>query len=449
MKYIFPSDFLWGVATSAAQIEGAACEDGKGLSIWDVFSKIPGKIANGDTPEIACDHYHRFREDIRLIKSLNLNTYRFSFSWPRIFPEGIKRVNQKGLDFYDKLIDEMLENGIVPNATLYHWDLPYALEELGGWLNRDSAFWFADYAQLIFEKFGDRVPYFSTVNEPIAVYVGYAAGAFAPGKRLDKFGKQASHNLMLAHGRALAAFRALHLKKSSIGIVVDIWKRHPARKNNADDIALARLGDEESFLFYLNPLLKGYYSDYILEKMEKDGTMPYICREDMALIHGKLDFFGLNCYNRVVVSADENAVKREIMHNGGNFMDNNNEYYPRAVYDALHILKDEFHVDVPIFITENGTHFIDEKPDANGIVRDVNRIRYISGFLREIHRAIEDGIDVRGYYLWSLLDNFEWSAGYRYKFGNCHNDFVTQKRTCKDSARWYADVAANNGFADD
>lgn len=448
MRYRFPENFLWGVATSAGQIEGAASEDGRGLSIWDVFSKIPGKIVHGDTPEVACDHYHRYRDDVKLVKSLNLNTYRFSFSWSRILPNGLGPVNQKGLDFYDRLLDELLECDIIPNATLYHWDLPYALEELGGWLNRDSADWFADYAQLIFRKFGDRIPYFSTVNEPIAVYVGYATGAFAPGKRLDKFGKQASHHLLLAHGKALAAFRAQNIEKSKIGIVVDIWKRHPARRDNAEDIALARLGDEESFRFFLNPVFNGNYTDYILEKMEREGTMPDIVQGDMTLINGKLDFFGLNCYNRVVVSADENAVKREITHNGGNFMDNNSEFYPKAVYDALKLLKSEFHVDVPIFISENGTYFVDEKPGSDGTIHDSERIRYISGFLKEIHRAIEEGIDVRGYYLWSLMDNFEWTAGYDFKYGICHNDFATQKRTWKASAKWYANVAKDNAFTD-
>ena len=353
MEYIFPKNFLWGTATAAAQIEGAAQRDGKGLSIWDVFSRIPGKVTNGDTPEVACDHYDLYKEDVKLMKELGLKSYRFSVSWPRILPEGKGQINQKGIDFYKRLIDELLKNDIVPNMTLYHWDLPYELQNLGGWLNRDVAKWFGEYAEIIFREFGDTVPLFATINEPIATYVGYACGAFAPGLKLDRFGKTANHNILLAHGEGVSAFRAANLKNSGIGIVVDIWKRHPARPDNEEDVSIARRENEESYLSYLNPIFKGRYSDYLLAKMEREGTMPEIRDGDMEKISQPLDFFGCNCYNRVVVSAEQSEILRSIERNGGNFLERGVKFYPKCVYDAVKMLKEEFGLTIPIYITEN------------------------------------------------------------------------------------------------
>lgn len=446
MEYIFPKNFLWGTATAAAQIEGAAQRDGKGLSIWDVFSRIPGKVTNGDTPEVACDHYDLYKEDVKLMKELGLKSYRFSVSWPRILPEGKGQINQKGIDFYKRLIDELLKNDIVPNMTLYHWDLPYELQNLGGWLNRDVAKWFGEYAEIIFREFGDTVPLFATINEPIATYVGYACGAFAPGLKLDRFGKTANHNILLAHGEGVSAFRAANLKNSGIGIVVDIWKRHPARPDNEEDVSIARRENEESYLSYLNPIFKGRYSDYLLAKMEREGTMPEIRDGDMEKISQPLDFFGCNCYNRVVVSAEQSEILRSIERNGGNFLERGVEFYPKCVYDAVKMLKEEFGLTIPIYITENGIHGENEEIGADGKIHDEYRIKYVEGFLKWVHKAIEEGIDIRGYYLWSLYDNFEWSAGYSYRFGIIHNNFETQKRTWKDSAYWYRDVIKNNGL---
>ena len=439
----FPDRFKWGVATSAGQIEGAALEGGRGLSIWDVFSRIPGKVRNGDLPDVSCDHYNKYKEDIALMKDLGLNAYRFSFSWSRVFPDGIGAVNEKGLDFYDRLIDELLKADLSPNATLYHWDLPQGLEDRGGWLNRDLADWFADYSEVIFKRYSDRVPMFSTLNEPIATYVGYGTGGFAPGKKLDRFGKQACHNILLAHGKAVERFKANAAKSSNIGVVVDIWHRHPARPDNVDDIALARRDNEESYKFFLNPIFNGCYTDYILELMNREKTMPYMEDNDFKLIGQKLDFFGLNCYNRVVVSKEADAVKTNMVNAGGNFLDTGSEFYPKSIYDAIKILHEEFHVKIPIYITENGTHSENEKIE-NGKIHDEQRIRYVKGFLQWLHKAIEEGADVRGYYLWTLIDNFEWTAGYDYKFGIVANDRVTQKRTLKDSAYWYSDVVKNN-----
>lgn len=446
-KLNFPRDFLWGVATSAGQVEGAAFEDGRGASVWDTYARIPGKIRNGDLPEVACDSYHKYKEDVALMRELGIKSYRFSFSWSRILPDGIGEINQKGLDYYDKLIDELLKANIVPNATLYHWDLPQGAEDRGGWLNRDCADWFADYAELMFRKFSDRVPLFSTVNEPIATYVGYGLGGFAPGKKLPKFGWQACHNLLLGHGKAVERFRSLANKQSKVGIVVDIWHRHPARADNPEDVALAEQGNEESYRFFLNPIFKGKYTEYITERLTKQKIMPYTEENDFALISQKLDFFGLNCYNRVVVSSDPSAEQKAMRNAGGNFLDTGAEFYPKAVYDAVKILYNDYKIDIPIYITENGVHSETEKL-TDGTVHDEQRIRYVQGFLTWLHKAIQEGADVRGYYLWSLMDNFEWSAGYDYKFGIVHNDFTTQKRTPKDSAYWYKEVIENNGVTE-
>ncbi len=441
----FPKDFLWGVATSAGQIEGAAFEDGRGASIWDTFARIPGKIRNGDLPEVACDHYHRYKEDVALMKSLGIRSYRFSFSWSRVIPDGVGVINEKGLDFYDRLIDELLKAGIVPNATLYHWDLPQGAEDRGGWLNRDCAEWFADYAELMFRKFSDRIPLFATVNEPIATYVGYGNGGFAPGKKLPKFGWQACHNLLLGHGKAVQRFRGVADKNSKVGIVVDIWHRHPARPDCDEDVALAEQGNEESYRFFLNPVFNGKYTDNIVKRLTEQNIMPYTEDRDFALISQKLDFFGLNCYNRVVVSSDAEAAQKVIRNDGGNFLDTGAEFYPKSIYDAIKILYDDYKIDIPIYITENGTYSETERL-IDGELHDAQRIRYVQGFLQWLYKAIQEGADVRGYYLWSLLDNYEWTAGYDYKFGIVHNDFTTQKRTPKDSAQWYANVIKSNGI---
>lgn len=441
----FPKDFLWGVATSAGQIEGAAFEDGRGASIWDTFARIPGKIRNGDLPEVACDHYHRYKEDVALMKSLGIRSYRFSFSWSRVIPDGVGVINEKGLDFYDRLIDELLKAGIVPNATLYHWDLPQGAEDRGGWLNRDCAEWFADYAELMFRKFSDRIPLFATVNEPIATYVGYGNGGFAPGKKLPKFGWQACHNLLLGHGKAVQRFRGVADKNSKVGIVVDIWHRHPARPDCDEDVALAEQGNEESYRFFLNPVFNGKYTDNIVKRLTEQNIMPYTEDRDFALISQKLDFFGLNCYNRVVVSSDAEAVQKVIRNDGGNFLDTGAEFYPKSIYDAIKILYDDYKIDIPIYITENGTYSETERL-IDGELHDAQRIRYVQEFLQWLYKAIQEGADVRGYYLWSLLDNYEWTAGYDYKFGIVHNDFTTQKRTPKDSAQWYANVIKSNGI---
>ncbi|MBQ2306149.1 MAG: family 1 glycosylhydrolase, partial [Clostridia bacterium] len=378
-RHDFPEGFKWGIATSAAQIEGAAFEDGKGAEIWDVFARTPGKVYGGQTPDIACDYYHKYPEQLAMMRGLGVNSHRFSFSWARVMPDGAGRVNQKGVDFYKRAIDEMLKLGLTPNATLYHWDLPQELEYRGGFLNRDIVNWFTEYAGFMFETFGDVVPFWSTFNEPIATYVGYGLGAFAPGRKSEKFGRQANHNLLLAHGSAVRRFRELFgekrpeldLGRPNIGIVVDVWHHHPARPEDPRDCALAELENEKAYRSYLNPLFKGGYTGALLKYMAESDCLPDIRPGDFELIRQPLDFFGLNCYNRVVDSVEPGKVRETVEFGGGNYMDNGAEFYPRAIYDALHNVTENFGVDVPIFITENGTYNCEEQivTDADGQAR--------------------------------------------------------------------------------
>lgn len=447
-RITFPRDFQFGVATSAFQIEGAWDLDGKGPSIWDTFSHTPGKVWR-DEPggEVAVDHYHRFREDVAIMKDLGLDTYRFSLSWPRLLPEGTGRVNQAGLDFYKRLLDELDDAGIASNVTLYHWDLPQALEDRGGWGNRDVAGWFGEYAALAFDELGDRVTRWATLNEPIAIWVGYGMGIFAPGHADPRLGKQAMHHALLAHGAGVSAFRAsAAAERSEIGLVLDIWQRHPAT-DSAADLALAQRDEDDSFRFFLDPLLRGAYGDRIVSRLTAEGVMPEIRDGDLESISQPLDFLGLNVYSRVVVSAENYNPQWWVAgdgHPGGNFLDNGMEFYPKSVYDAIMMARDEYGFDGPIWITENGV--ADGPSSVDGPLHDEERIRYVAGFLEWIARAIDDGADVRGYYLWSLMDNFEWAAGFSQKFGIVHVDLETLERTPKASAAWYRDVIARRGL---
>lgn len=436
-KMNFPKDFIFGVATSAGQVEGAAFEDGRGMSIWDAFACLPGTIADSSKPEVACNMYHTWKDDIQTMKNIGVDSYRFSFSWSRILPDGkIGSLNQKGLDYYKRMADELHRNDIMPNATLYHWDLPYELEREGGWLNRDVVEWFGEYASLLFREFGDAIPMWSTINEPIATYVGYAGGGFAPGRRSERFGRQANHHILLSHGEAMGRFREENLKRAKAGIVVDIWQHHPLRPEHEGDIKLAELENEKTYRSYLNPIFKGCYTDALLQYMEEQNCMPDIQEGDMKKISEKLDFFGLNCYNRVLDCCDPTIQKREL-NPGGNYQDNGAEYYPKAVYDAAKMLVDKYELDIPIYITENGAYNCQEELTEDNKVHDVGRIQYMKGFLEWISKAIEEGIDIRGYYAWSLFDNWEWSAGYSARYGLIHVDFETQERIWKDSAYWY------------
>lgn len=444
----FSEKFLFGVATSAAQIEGAAFEEGRGMSVWDTFARIPGMIGDGSVPDNTCDFYHLFREDIKRMKEMNLDTFRFSFSWSRIFPEGVGKVNQKGVDFYKRLLEELQKNDIIPNATLYHWDLPWELERKGGWLNRECVEWYGEYASFMFREFGNQIPLWVTFNEPIATYVGYGLGGFAPGRIGESYGRQANHHVLLAHGEGVKRFRQENLKNAQVGIVVDMWHHHPLRPDSELDLRAAELENEKSYGSYLNPVFKGEYHPILLEYMEKENCMPIMKEGDMERICVPLDFYGLNCYNRVVTCGEPRIMEqmKKIRNLGGNFMDNGNEFYPKAVYDAIHILKEKYKVEIPIYITENGTYNCQEEIQSDGKIHDVQRIEYIKGFLYWIHKAMEEGADIRGYYAWSLLDNWEWSAGFDYRFGLIHVDYDTQERIWKDSGIWYSQTAKNHEF---
>ncbi len=437
-----PAGFEFGVATSAYQIEGAWNVDGRSPSIWDTFSQTPGKVDRDVPGDRACDHYHRYPEDIQLMKDLGVDTYRLSLSWSRLIPQGTGTVNPAGLDFYNRLIDDLLTAGIRPNVTLYHWDLPQVLEDRGGWVNRDVADWFAEYSSVAFESFGDRVKQWATLNEPIAIWVGYGLGWFAPGQRDAKAGRQAMHNAMLAHGKSVHAFRASSHSDGQIGVVLDIWKRQPLTESAADR-ALADEGEDDGFRFFLDALRGGGYSDRLRARLEREGTLPQIEPQDQAIIESPIDWLGVNVYSRVVVDSTSQTPGTWAQSNpnpGGNFLDDGSEYYPRAAYEALEMVRDDYGWTGPVYITENG---VPDAPGKTDPLVDDERIRYVEGFLHWIARAIEDGTDVRGYYLWSLLDNYEWSAGFSRRFGLVHVDELTLERTPKKSAEWYRGVIAD------
>jgi beta-glucosidase len=438
-----PPEFRFGVATSAFQIEGAWNEDGKGPSIWDTFGHTPGKVRDDVPGDVACDSYHRYLDDIALMRKLGLDTYRMSLSWSRLLPEGIGRVNAAGVAYYDRVIDALLEAGIDPNVTLYHWDLPQALEDRGGWANRDVAEWFYEYAALAFAKFGDRVDRWATLNEPIAIWIGYGVGFFAPGRRDARAGRQAIHNAMLAHGRGVQAFRAAG-SPGEIGIVLDIWKREPAT-SSPEDIALAQEGEDDGFRFFLDALRGGGYSERIRRRLESEGTMPVVEAGDQELIQEPIDYLGLNVYSRIVVNAKTNdsAVWAQSERQpGGNYLDNGLGYYPRAVLEALDMVRDDYAWSGPVLITQNG--MADGPSAAANPLEDDERIHYVEGFLQWIAEAIRQGHDVRAYYLWSLMDNYEWPAGFSAKYGIAAVDPVTLERIPKKSAYWYRDLIATH-----
>ena len=438
----FPENFVWGVATAAQQIEGAAFEDGRGASIWDVFSRLPGKIKYGGVPDVCCDSYHNVERDVAKLRELGVKAYRLSFSWSRILPVGTGEVNPAGIDYYKRLLTALKEAGIQVNATIYHWDLPYALQVKGGFGNREIVGWYLNYASILFDSFGDLVDYWVTFNEPVATYVGHAKGFFAPGLSDEKYARQCIHHLLLCHGEAVKLFRSRQLP-GQIGVVVDVWKHYPARPDNVEDVASAVRNNEiEGYGMFLHPLFLGGYSEELTAYLEETGFMPKMEKGDMKTICQKLDFYGLNFYNGLYDNADEYRAAAE----GGNFQ-NRPEQHLEAVYDVLHMLVDEYKIDVPIYITENGVAQ-DDSPDREAILNDDERIAYVAETLRHVRRAMDDGIDVRGYYLWSLMDNFEWSAGFAARFGLYYTDYERMELIPKKSAGWYRDVIHNNGFED-
>jgi beta-glucosidase len=440
----FPQGFQWGAATAAYQIEGAPRADGKGLSIWDVFCQQPGRVQGGDSGDVACDHFHRYREDVALMKRLGLSTYRFSISWPRVLPFGAGECNEKGIDFYSRLVDELLAQGIQPCATLYHWDLPQSLQDLGGWPTRDTAARFADYASLMYARLGDRVTRWITHNEPIVTaMMGYRAGVLAPGIRDVKLAGRAIHHLLLSHGLAVAAFRAAG-NKGEIGITNANTSYEPA-DDTAESQAACELARDFDTRTWHGPVYGRGYPNSVLRFYESQNAALPIEGDDLKLIAARSDFLGVNLYSRRRILAD--ATRSTGYRHAPPLLPllpMGYEAAPFALGDFLRFVSAEYGKP-KIYVTENGV--CDNTAPLRGAVADVTRVELLRGFIAGMHAAIADGsADVRAYYVWSLLDNFEWAFGYSKRFGIVWTDFETQARIPKASAAFFSDVAKRNGL---
>jgi beta-glucosidase len=445
MKTLFPDDFLWGAATSAYQIEGSPLADGAGPSIWQRFSHSPGLMTNGDTGDVACDHYNRYKDDIALLAGLGANAYRFSISWSRILPDGTGRVNQKGLDFYSRLVDELLARNLRPMATLYHWDLPAALDDRGGWLNRDVAEWFAEYAATAFRALDDRVQLWATLNEPwVVTDGGYLHGALAPGHRNLWEAPIATHNLMRSHGRAVQVYRAEG--KHAIGIVVNLEPKYP-HSQSEDDLAANRRADAYMNRQYLDPVFRGSYPKEMRDMFGE--AWPDFPAADFDVTTAPIDFVGINYYTRAVSKNDPAQVVERatrVRQPGAIYTETGWEVYPQALTELLLWFKERYG-NTPVYITENGAAFYDPPVAVSDPVDDPLRVHYFRQHIRAVANAMEKGVDVRGYFAWSLLDNLEWSLGFSKRFGIIHVDFATQKRTLKKSALFYRTVIESKGGA--
>jgi beta-glucosidase len=439
MPASFPAGFLFGTATSSYQIEGAVSEDGRGLSIWDTFSHTPGKVYRGDTGDIAADHYHRLDADLDLLSWLGCRTYRFSIAWPRVMPTGQGEVSAAGLDFYKRMLDGLHQRGIVPMVTVYHWDLPQALQDSGGWVSPDIAKRFADYAAVLADQLGDRVPLWDTLNEPwVSAFVGHLHGRHAPGLTDLTAALRASHHLMLSHGHACQALRAGR-GNGQVGITLNLSDVLPGSDDPAD-VAAARRIDGHANRWFLDPMLRGHYPQDMLAWYAGRSDFSIDDDEDLARIHQPLDYFGVNFYECQRVAADEeepvHAARRlpppgPVTHAGL-------AIEPEALTRVLRRVHEDYG-PLPLYVTENGACFNDY-PDPEGNVNDYERADYLDGYFEAAAEAIRQGVDLRGYYVWSLLDNFEWSFGYARRFGLVYVDYRTQDRIPKYSAHWYRDL---------
>jgi beta-glucosidase len=447
-----PADFLWGVATAAYQIEGAATEDGRGPSIWDTFAHTPGRVRGGDTGDVACDHYHRYKEDVRLMADLGVRAYRFSVSWPRVQPDGSGAPNRAGLDFYSRLVDELLEHGIQPWLTLYHWDLPQPLERLGGWPARDTAARFAEYAQLVHGALGDRVRHWTTLNEPwCSAFLGYGSGAHAPGRREAPAALRAAHHLMLGHGLAVQALRAAD-PEAQLGVTLNLYAVSPQTESTVDADAARRI-DGLANRFFLDPVLCGRYPADVLEDLRGVSDFGHVRDGDLATIATPLSMLGINYYSRYVVAGDGQQQPGEYWRKPSDWPGSE---HVRFVHRGLPVTAMDWEIDapglvevlcrvateypeLPLYITENGAAFADQ-PGPDGTVVDADRVAYLAEHVDACRRAVQLGVPLRGYFAWSLLDNFEWAWGYSRRFGLVHVDYATQRRTPKSSAYWFRDV---------
>ncbi|MFF4651477.1 GH1 family beta-glucosidase [Streptomyces sp. NPDC001380] len=464
----FPPGFTWGAATAAYQIEGAAAEDGRTPSIWDTFSRTPGRVRNGDTGDIAADHYHRFRDDVALMADLGLDAYRFSVSWPRVQPTGRGPAVERGLDFYRALADELLEKGITPVATLYHWDLPQELEDAGGWPARDTAERFADYTALVAEALGDRIKIWTTFNEPwCSAFLGYGSGVHAPGRTEPDAALRAAHHLNLAHGRAIGVLRSTVPASARTSITLNLHQVRPLTPS-AGDLEAARRIDAVGNRIFTGPVLHGAYPADLLEDTAHLVDWDDLVRDgDLAEISRPVDLLGINYYTPTLVSApDPSATAGEASRNDAHGKSDHSPWPgseqvvfhlppgettamgwaidDSGLYDLLRDTAREY-PGLPLMVTENGAAF-DDYVNPEGAVNDPERIAYLHGHLSAVHRAIADGVDVRGYFLWSLMDNFEWAHGYGRRFGAVYVDYATQRRIPKSSAHWYADVIRRHGL---
>ncbi|MFB7273075.1 glycoside hydrolase family 1 protein [Streptomyces sp. NPDC056244] len=456
----FPSGFLWGAATAAYQIEGAAQEDGRTPSIWDVYSRTPGRVRNGDTGDIATDHYHRWPEDIEILSGLGVGAYRFSVSWPRVQPTGSGPASEKGLDFYRRLADGLLEKGIQPVVTLYHWDLPQELEDAGGWPARDTAYRFAEYAGIVADALGDRAGTWITLNEPwCSAFLGYGSGVHAPGRTDPADTLRAAHHLNLGHGLAVQALRERLPADAKVSVTLNLHHVRPLTGSAGDADAVRRI-DAVANRIFTGPMLAGAYPADLLADTEGVTDWSFVRDGDTALIHQPLDFLGVNYYSPTLVSHGAGTHGPDTHGSDGHAVSDHSPWTgadevvfhptpgdrtamgwtidPSGLYELLMRVQRD-HPGLPVMITENGAAF-DDYAAPDGEVRDPERIAYLRDHLAAVHRAIASGADVRGYFLWSLLDNFEWSYGYGKRFGAVYVDYATQRRTLKSSAHWYARV---------
>ena len=447
-SYRFPDDFLWGAATSAYQIEGSPTADGAGRSMWHRFSHTPGNTWLDQTGDVACDHYRRYKDDVAIMAELGFNAYRFSVAWGRIYPQGTGAVNKKGVDFYSRLVDALLEKGIKPNVTLYHWDLPEALDDRGGWLNRDIADWFCDYAVTMFDALGDRVEMWSTLNEPwVVTDGGYLSGVLAPGHSNLFEAPIATHNLLRAHGAAVERFRSTKAaRKGKIGLVVNLEPKYPASQS-PDDLDAVRRADAYMNRQYLDPVFLGKYPAEMRDIFGE--AWPEWSDDDMRLIKQPIDFLGVNYYTRRVERYHPEFLPLRTKHvpqPQHTTTDTHWEVFPEALTRVLLWVNERYGAGkLPIYITENGAAFYDPPHTIDGRIEDPLRTEYYRQHLRAAHEAMSKGVNLRGYYAWSLLDNYEWAHGYAKRFGIVHVDYETQQRTIKSSGRYYSSVIRSKG----
>ena len=439
-RITFPHGFLWGVASSSYQIEGAWNEDGKGESIWDRFSHIPGNTKNGDTGDVACDHYHRYPEDVALMKELGIQAYRFSISWPRVLPKGKGDINRAGLNFYRRLVAKLLESGIEPWVCLYHYDMPQALQNEGGWANPNIIQYFADYAELMARELGDRVKRWLILNEPRPIaWLGHLTGTHAPGIKNLELSLKVSHHLQLAQGKAIQALRNLN-QNLQIGTIVDLNTVHPISDDEKNREAASKL-DEFQNRWYIDPLFKGEYPPLA----GKIGLKP--SQEDMSLIKQPLDFLGVNYYTRLLATYDPSnpVTQAKVVQKNTPTTERGWEIYPNGLYEVLMRLRMDYGNPL-LYVTENGVAF-EDNVIKDGKVHDDDRIAFLRDHIAAAYRAIKDGVRLKGYFVWTIIDNFEWAEGYSKRFGLVYTNYQSLKRTPKKSFYWYKQVIANNGFA--